>query len=162
MLYKIIDDNDEKSIYFENTKCIEFGCGCNYYVLKADEPYLKVTTNSGYFNDAIIFNDYICIGLYTDGLRIVNLNDFSIKNLDIDGYFGYFYINNDELYVLGCCNVTALDKDINIKWKSPNIAVDGILFNDVINDIMHIQCEMDPPGGWVERQIDLRTGSVVR
>ena len=98
MLYKIIDDSDEKSNYFEHTKCIEFGCGCNFYILK-----------------------------------------------------------DDELYVLGCRNVTALDKDLNIKWKSPDIAEDGIVFNDVTNDIMRIECEMDPPGGWNDRQIDLRT-----
>lgn len=42
------------------------------------------------------------------------------------------------------------------------MAIDGVKFQEMLNDeIMSISCEMDPPGGWVDRMIDIRSGEIV-
>lgn len=163
MEYTILNEAEKCFDDLENIKTIELGTGQNFYVLNNGKPYicLKVEAFNA-FTDAVIFNDYLYIGNYYNGLYIVNLKDFTVRNIEINGYFGYFHLLNDVLYVLGCCYIIKFDSFSNIIWKSEHIAVDGILFNEIRDNVIYIDCEMDPPGGWIKRTIDAITGKEIR
>lgn len=66
--------------------------------------------------------------------------------------------------MLGYCDVIALDRSLAIRWTAQDIAVDGITGADGCSDgdMLIVQAEMDPPGGWFEVALDARTGRELR
>jgi hypothetical protein len=62
------------------------------------------------------------------------------------------------VFVLGACFVLALAPDLSLRWQSPEIAVDGILFVRFSADELVVDAEMDPPGGWRRVALKLSTG----
>ncbi|MRG98398.1 hypothetical protein [Polyangium spumosum] len=63
------------------------------------------------------------------------------------------------LFVLGWTDVHAVDRRLETRWIARNVAVDGIVFHEIRGDALIVSAEMDPPGGWVEVALDIRTGS---
>ena len=163
MRYKIAEAENIDCKDFENIKSICLGSGRLYYVLCDDMPYLSVEVDIfSVFSSAVIFYGYLVIGNYYDGVYIIDLNDLSVKKKDIYGYFGDFEVTENVLYVLGGENITAYDKELNEIWVSDALAVDGIVCGGIENGAMDISCEMDPPGGWVDRKIDITSGKIFR
>lgn len=160
MIYRLIEENEVEYADIYNIKSFEFGCGRIFYVLKDNEPYIRLVIDDGFFKDIVIFNEYVFIGDYTNGVKVFNLKDYTINNIDVDGYFGHFHIDNDMLFVLGCSNVMAFDKSSKVIWKSKDIAIDGIVFDHISNNTMYVECEMDPPGGWETRCINISNGMI--
>ena len=155
-----IDDSEECAT--EHIKKIVLGTGKTYYVYNDEDPIALVETNSyGCFTDAIVFGDYVIIGNYYEGIYVISLSDYSVRNIKIKGYFGYFEIDKDVLYVLGCENIVALDRDLEWLWESDYLAVDGVVCNGIEDNTMMIWCEMDPPGGWIKRKISLTDGKIM-
>lgn len=155
-----IDDPEECSI--ENIKKIALGTGKTYCIYSEDDPVALVEINAyGCFTDAIIFNDHAIIGNYYEGIYAISLSDLNVRNIKIKGYFGYFEINKDVLYVLGCENIVAFNPDLEQLWESDDLAVDGVICEGIEDDTMMISCELDPPGGWIGRTISLIDGRVI-
>ena len=155
-----IDDSEECAT--EHIKKIVLGTGKTYYVYNDEDPIALVEINSyGFFTDAIVFGDYVIIGNYYEGIYVISLSDYSVRNIKIKGYFGYFEIDKDVLYVLGCENIVAFDRDLEWLWESDYLAVDGVVCNGIEDNTMMISCEMDPPGGWIKRKISLTDGKIM-
>ncbi|MDB4952943.1 MAG: hypothetical protein JWO36_512 [Myxococcales bacterium] len=72
--------------------------------------------------------------------------------------FGHFEIDRDVLYVSGFRDVTAIDRQLSILWSSKNVAIDGIVWQSREGDRIKLSAEMDPPGGWVDVELDAATG----
>lgn len=83
-----------------------------------------------------------------------------VSTLALEGdHFGHFGPADDEvLYILGWCDVVAVDSTLAIRWVSKDVAVDGIVWREKQGDHIALMAEMDPPGGWVEVELDARTG----
>ena len=159
MMYRI-DDSEE--IILENIKRIDLGTGKTYCVYDGNSPIVLIEINTyGCFTDAVIFNDYVVIGNYTEGVYSISLKDYSVKNIKIEGYYGYFEMHKGVLYVLGCENIVAFNHSLEVLWESETLAVDGVLCDCIVDDTMMISCEMDPPGGWIERKISLIDGKII-
>jgi hypothetical protein len=76
-----------------------------------------------------------------------------------DDRFGHFGESPaDVLYILGWRNVTAVDRTLAIKWVSVDVAIDGITWRGQLGDRIQLSAEMDPPGGWVDVELDAATG----
>ena len=147
---------------FENVKSIVLGSGRFYYIYRDDKPYVKIEVRLfDYFSDTVFFHDHFVIGNYEEGVYVINMPDLKVTHKEISGYFGHFEIIDDSLYVLGMNNITAFDSGMNEKWISDNIAVDGVTFYKTEGDTMIVSCEMDPPGGWIEKRISLSDGKLV-
>lgn len=156
-----IDDSEECEV--DNLKNIILGNGKTYYIYRDNDPVAIVNINKyDFFTDAIIFNDYAIIGNYYEGIYAISLSDYCVRNIKIKGYFGYFEIYNDVLYVLGCENIVAIGHDFELIWESDVLAVDGVVCDCIKDYTMMISCEMDPPGGWIERTISLTDGKIIQ
>jgi len=161
MKYELCDDDDITD--FEATKRIRLGKGRHYCVYRNESPYVSVEVDyHSCFSEAVVFHEFLLIGNYVEGLSIVHLTDLSVEKRDIKGYFGYFEITDDVLYVLGCHYVYAYDSNMNEIWVSDFLAYDGIICKRIEGNIMYLSCEMDPPGGWVDKKIDVITGAVLQ
>ena len=133
-----------------------------YCVYNDHDPIVEIELNAHmFFADAIIFGEYVIIGNYYEGIYVISLSDLSVRNIKIKGYFGYFEIDSDVLYVLGCENVVAFDHDLEQLWESDDLAVDGVICEGIEDDTMLINCEMDPPDGWIQRKISLNDGKII-
>lgn len=76
-----------------------------------------------------------------------------------DDRFGHFGpTDGAALFILGWRHVTALDRTLAVRWVAADVAVDGIIFVSLSAGRLHLLAEMDPPGGWVDVELDALTG----
>lgn len=86
-----------------------------------------------------------------------------VKTLSLaDDLFGHFGGADDVLYILGWRHVVAVDDSLAVRWASRDVAVDGITWRGREGDRILVSAEMDPPGGWVDVELDAATGCVTR
>ena len=157
---------------FDDAWRIELGGGQFYYIYKDHEPFLMIQAPTFYppeFTDAVIFHDKLVIGSCFCGIFIVDLagdktciGDFRIQNIEIDGYFGYFALGRDVLYVLGMHHVYAFNSDLHLLWKTAGISADGVTFESMTDDTMVVSCNYDPMEEWFTTEISLKDGKVVK
>lgn len=82
----------------------------------------------------------------------------NLLTLEIEGYFGGIYFQNDIFYVTGACGIYAVEKSGNVLWSNNTLAVDGVLISHITENEIHGTAEQDPPGGWQAFTINRRTG----
>ena len=162
MKYELIDleECEFKTDDFEHE--IRLGDFRYYYVLCDNKPYLKVEVELiKLFDDAVIYNNRLMIGTF-DKVYFINLSDLQITELEVEMYFGYFVVSKEAVYILDGRGIIAFNESLDEIWRNHSLAIDGVKFQEMLNDeIMSISCEMDPPGGWVDRMIDIRSGEIV-
>ncbi|MBN2533332.1 MAG: hypothetical protein JXB88_10590 [Spirochaetales bacterium] len=104
----------------------------------------------------------ICFGNHVHWFNLVTTSIISHK-LSLSGSFFYFceileYKNN--ILIATDEKLYNYDSNSNLIWKSESISVDGVIINDIKNNYIYCSCEMDPPGGWVEKKINIENGKV--
>ncbi len=81
------------------------------------------------------------------------------RTLDLhQDFFSHFAVDGDTLYILGWTDVTAVAADLTVRWISRDVAVDGITWRGRDGELIRLSAEMDPPGGWVDVELDAATG----
>jgi hypothetical protein len=145
---------------FENE--IKLGDFRYYYVLCDNKPYLKVEVDlKEAFDDAVIYNNHLLIGS-SDKVYFINLSNLQITESEVEMYFGYFILRKEAVYILDGTGIMAFNERLEEIWRNHRLAIDGVTFREMIDDeIMMVSCEMDPPGGWVDRKINIKNGEVV-
>ncbi len=89
-------------------------------------------------------------------------DDFEITEIEVEMYFGYFVLSKEAVYILDGSGIIAFDDNLEEIWRKHSLAIDGVIFQEMFdNEIMSISCEMDPPGGWINRKINIKSGKVV-
>lgn len=83
-------------------------------------------------------------------LKTLSLDD------DLFGHFGP--TDGNVLHILGWRNVIAVGKPLVVCWVSRDVAVDGITWRGQDKNRIQLSAEMDPPGGWVDVELDAITG----
>ncbi len=162
MKYELInlEESEFETDDFENE--LKLGDFRYYYVLYDNKPYLKVEVNlKGVFDDAVIYNNHLLIGT-SDKVYFINLSNFQITESEVEMYFGYFIVSKEAVYILDGTGIIAFNESLEEIWRNHRLAIDGVTFQEMLDDkIMSVSCEMDPPGGWVDRKINVKNGEVV-
>lgn len=162
MKYELIDleESEYKKDDFKHE--IRLGDFRYYYVLRNNKPYLKVEVDlKDIFDDVVIYNNHLLVGT-CDKVYFVNLSDFQITKLEVEMYFGYFVLSKEAIYILDGTGIIAFNKSLVEIWRNHSLAIDGVTFQEMLDDeIMSISCEMDPPGGWVNKMINIKSGEIV-
>lgn len=112
------------------------------------------------FDDAVIYNNFLLVGAF-DKVYFINLADLRIIQIKVEMYFGYFVTTQDRVYILDGTGIMAFDTNLNVIWKNHSLAIDGVTFHEIDDEIMSISCEMDPPGGWVDKKINIKSGEII-
>ena len=161
-MYEIVETGGYSIEDFDNAKKIHLGTGSFYYVLKNGDPFLLVEVDTIYlFDTAALFFGYLCIGS-GDRVYFIDPESLECREIAVNMYFGDFYLHDDLLLVLDGEGVTAFDNKLREVWRQPDLAVDGVLAERTEDDnILVLLCEMDPPGGWVTKRIDILTGKEI-
>lgn len=160
MKYTLISQPEETDFPHE----ISFGSFDRRWILRDGEPYLCVWTEEKPLwveEDTALFGDYLLIGTQ-DSVYGICLSDLSVQTFPVNLYFKAFLVHEGRLYVFDAEGIFALDEHLRILWQNRNLAVDGVLPQGRPDEhTLHIACEMDPPGGWVNRTINLENGELL-
>lgn len=70
----------------------------------------------------------------------------------------YFLEHEEILFAASAAGVLAFDRNMDLLWRNESLAVDGVTFGDIHGDVLEISCELDPPGGWVDKRLEILTG----
>lgn len=139
---------------------LKLGSG-KYYALEMNEQsFLRVEVDRddwNPFNSATVWGRFFCLGTGS-GIIFIDLNTFEYRRVEVDFYIGYFYQYDDMLFAASASGVLAFDKEMNLLWRNESIAVDGVTFRGIENGALCVSCELDPPGGWVDKRLDITNG----
>lgn len=132
-----------------------------FYTVQIDgRNFLRVEVNDDSwnpFNEWVFWHGSFCLGT-GDEVIAVDPVTFEHKRYPVDMYFGYFLEHEEMLFAASAAGVLAFDKNMDLLWRNENLAVDGVCFGGVCENVLEISCELDPPGGWVDKRLDIRTG----
>jgi hypothetical protein len=113
------------------------------------------------FNQVILFHSLLAAGhheyLYLFSLR----TNENIVRMEMQGYFGHFYLNNDKLFVTDAGGMYCFGKSGGLVWKNLNLGIDGVIINEFIDGKILGSGEWDPPGGWEDFILDEETGRII-
>lgn len=139
---------------------LKFGSGKHYAVRADGRVLLRVEVDNDEwnpFNCGIVWRGYFCLG--TGGEIIaVDLATLEYKRYSVEWYFGYFLEHGETLFAASAAGVLAFDTKMDLLWRNESLAVDGVTFGGVSGNVLEISCELDPPGGWVDKRLDILTG----
>lgn len=156
MKYNVIPDSGE--IAAEHY--LEFGSGKFYTVQVDGRDFLRIEVNDdGWnpFNKWAFWHGFFCLGTGND-IIAVNLETLEYKRYSVDGYFDYFLEYGEMLFSASASGVLAFDTKMDLLWRNESLAVDGVIFGGVSDNVLDISCELDPPDGWVDKRLDIYTG----
>ena len=110
------------------------------------------------FKEATIIENLLIVG-HENFFYLFDLKTkLNILRLEMDGYFGHFYIENELFYVADASGLQCIDKNASILWQNKKLGIDGVIIHDFDNDNIIGSGEWDPPGGWIDFILDKRTG----
>ena len=115
-----------------------------------------------YSKEAVIINNLLLVGhechFYVYDLQTKQ----NILTLEMDGYFGNLYFHQDYFYVSDLGSITCLNKKGAILWRNNNLGIDGVLIHEFTENEIQGSGEWDPPGGWRDFVLDLKTGKLIK
>lgn len=85
-----------------------------------------------------------------------------ISTLNMRGYFGHFYIYQDHFYLADSSGLLCLNKNGHVLWRTSGLGIDGVIVQEFTDEKIFGSGECDPPGGWQDFILDLKTGKVIK
>lgn len=142
---------------------LKIGSGKFYALRLHGRNVLRVEVDSddwNPFNSGAVWGSFFCMGTGSE-IIIVDLNALEYRQIKVDWYFVYFFQYGEMMFAASASGVLAFDAEMNLLWRNENIAVDGVLFHGVKDGALCVSCELDPPGGWVDKRLDIATGKLL-
>ncbi len=94
-------------------------------------------------------------------LHLVSPSLGVVSSTDLASYFGSMREVGDVLLVASAQKLFCFGGDGDLRWRSPEIALDGVILDAVNGDVVRGQGEWDPPGGWRPFAVRLSSGEVL-
>jgi len=140
--------------------------GVEYLILTGDDPVqhvfeIRFDYHCSPFKEALLIDDVLAVGhegcfyLY-DLVQNVNLT-----TIEMDGYFSNLYSYGNRVFVTSARSVYCFEKQGLLIWKNNNIGIDGVLIEKFTDHQIYGSGEWDPPGGWRDFVLDIKTGDII-
>lgn len=110
------------------------------------------------FQDALVWKSWVVIG-FGDAVHFVGLAGKPAFSVALGCYFGHVYPGDECLLVASCEHLYRFDADGTMRWRSAQLAIDGVVVDRVDGDAIEGQGEWDPPGGWRPFRVSLASGT---
>lgn len=140
--------------------CLKIGSGKFYALRLHERNVLRVEVDNddwNPFNAGTVWGRFFCLGTGSE-IIIVDPNTLEYRQIKADRYFGYFFQYGDMLFAASASGVLAFNTEMDLLWRNEDISVDGVLFHGVEDGALCVSCELDPPGGWADKRLDIVTG----
>lgn len=113
------------------------------------------------FKQAHVYSSILAVGFEEHFYLFDVKAKRNLLSLKCDGYFGYFYVYRQYLYVADACFLRCINFEGEIVWQSPPLGIDGVIVNQFTDTEIHGEGENDPPGGWINFKLDINTGTLI-
>ena len=164
MYYTFLDQAPafDSYIYLLSGEDTSFLPRCEYLYLHVNNVYYLFEIRYEYhcspFKEAWISGSTLAVG-HEENCHLYDLTRMThIVTIPMDGYFGHIYVHNHIFYIADACKLIAVDELGKIVWKSGELGIDGVVIKKIEDDKIYGEGEWDPPGGWVNFILDLKTG----
>jgi hypothetical protein len=147
----------EESVKWDNVE---------YLILKDGDIIKKVLeirfkSHCSPFKDVLLRRCLLAIGHQRHFYLYDLLQNTSLLILEMDGYFGHLYVNENLFYVTGSGSVYCIGEKGNLIWKNSGLGVDGVLIEKFSDNKIYGSGECDPPAGWQDFVLDITTGRLI-
>jgi hypothetical protein len=112
------------------------------------------------FKEIAVWSSFMAIG-WGHHLYLVEPKTRKVSDLNLGSYFGHMYKAEGDLLVASAERLFCVAADGSLLWRSVTLAIDGVIVDRVDNGVVQGQGEYDPPGGWRQFAVSLRTGQAV-
>lgn len=114
------------------------------------------------FKQAMIIDNLLLVG-YQEHFYLYNLSiEKNIVSIEMAGYFSQFYLHLNLIYVADAEGLWCINYSGNVVWKNENLGLDGVIILKFEDDKIYGSGEWDPPGGWKDFLLDLKTGTEIK
>ncbi len=126
---------------------------------------VDVDSSAGHscFRELCCVGDSVFIGV-GESLFVLNARSGAAQHWPMDGYFGSLYPCHDlpgldtGVLVASATALLRLGANGQALWHTQALGCDGVLVHYISQGVIHGSGECDPPGGWVDFQLDVHTG----
>ncbi|WP_228723036.1 hypothetical protein [Limnobaculum xujianqingii] len=118
----------------------------------------------------VLCNDKTIAVLYGQHAHLFDIASSEVKSIFLHDYVGYLYpvpdifaeVLSDTFLVATFSYIFLVDINTGIVWQSKQCAIDGVIINDIRNNIIYGSGEWDPPDGWEPFWLSLSNGNFVK
>jgi outer membrane protein assembly factor BamB len=140
--------------------------GSEYLLVEDDKKsevfQIKYEYYCGPFKEAAKSGNLLIVG-HSGHFYLYDLTSHqNILALQMDGYFGHFYLKGEHIYVADSGTLFCIDRKGTTIWRNTNLGVDGVIIEKFTENLVFGSGEWDPPGGWVDFVLELKTGQKVK
>ena len=123
---------------------------------------IKYLSTVGSSKEARVLNNLLAVGHY-QFIYLFNLALNSvILNLELRGYFGHMYSNDNKLFMTDASGVYCFDDKGKLTWENRNLGIDSVYISDFDNEKIYGSGEWNHPEGWRDFILDKRNGYIIR
>ena len=122
---------------------------------------IRYEYHSAPFREAVILGQVLAVGHECHFYLYDIEKSEHVLSLELNGYFGHFYINDDTFFITDASFVYGISLSGRMLWKSLCLGIDGVVVDEITHDRICGMGEWDPPGGWVPFWLDKETGALV-
>jgi hypothetical protein len=112
------------------------------------------------FEQACVWSEFIAVG-WGNHAYLVHRGTRHVSVIALGSYFGLLYPTENGLLIASGERLQFISPDGNQVWQSDVLGIDGVIVDDVDNELIRGQGEWDPPGGWKPFSVCVSTGRVV-
>ncbi len=108
--------------------------------------------------DARFIQEHLVIG-FQNGLHFIQLAEpHTVQSYELEWYFGGITEIGEAVLVTSAQRVRRLSRTGELIWTSPKTGLDGVVIDDVEDDLILGRGEWDPPDGWRPFKLHIDSG----
>ncbi|MGB6632028.1 MAG: hypothetical protein WBE52_12385 [Terriglobales bacterium] len=111
------------------------------------------------FKDAVVWGNLVFVG-YGDAIYVIDPGLRSGSIIALNSYFAAFYSASEYLLVASGTGLVRLSPEGDVIWRSPNLALDGVIVTGVDDTLVKGEGEWDPPGGCKSFMLRIDSGEL--
>lgn len=118
-------------------------------------------SNEAYaFQDAMVWKVFVVIG-FGESVFLINYCTHQVMQVKLGSYFGYLQIHGNDLLIASAERVFCLDANGNMRWRSVQLGIDGVVLHESSAEEIRGEGEWDPPGGWKSFTLAADSGALL-
>jgi len=120
------------------------------------------------FHDLKYSDSFVIVGS-GEKVHFFCIEKESIKSYSLGNYFGHMYPSHDidsnniidKIFIASASKLYLFSQSGKLVWESDVLGIDGVIINDIKDDLILGSGEYDPPGGWEDFVVKVNDGKSV-
>ncbi len=112
------------------------------------------------FKDALLRGNLVFVG-FGDAIYVIDPGLRSGSIIALNSYFAAFYSASEYFLAASGTGLLRLSTEGEVIWRTPNLALDGVIVTGVDDKLIKGEGEWDPPGGCKSFMLRLDSGELI-